>query len=269
MVYKLLKTSFFVCFAGLLLLQLTGCFLLLSPDDYIYKGDYPEVLTVAINSIIGTRGYNVSEIVEFPDILALETDDFGRSLFLYYENVVSLIIIQQNDEEFVYYYPYYNHISIRRLPMGINISDSLSMDDIEKSFTIEAILDFKSKNDWNQPINFDKAIRTEIVTVKNDIDGPINKRSITHTYNTVFGENAIRNPNAVFFITDNYKRSIYTAIIRDGFAGDGRRTVIMLFQPDGSLDAERGVMELNDLYQYQDDLKAFMEQNEWNEPWTK
>ncbi|MDR0516579.1 MAG: hypothetical protein LBH25_05990 [Fibromonadaceae bacterium] len=38
----------------------------------------------------------------------------------------------------------------------------------------------------------------------------------------------------------------------------------MFFQPDGSYDEKNGFMELTDLNNYQDDLKAFKELNNWN-----
>jgi len=40
----------------------------------------------------------------------------------------------------------------------------------------------------------------------------------------------------------------------------------MMFQPDGSYDEVDGVLELTDLFNYQDELKAFKESNNWNQP---
>jgi len=37
----------------------------------------------------------------------------------------------------------------------------------------------------------------------------------------------------------------------------------MFFQPDGSYDENRDIMELKELQRYQDELKAFKELNDW------
>jgi hypothetical protein len=47
---------------------------------------------------------------------------------------------------------------------------------------------------------------------------------------------------------------------------DNPRHVVMLFQPDSSLDEERGVMELYDTHNYQTELREFKELNGWNQP---
>jgi hypothetical protein len=42
-----------------------------------------------------------------------------------------------------------------------------------------------------------------------------------------------------------------------------------MFNPDGSYDKNKGIEELRDFCNYQDQLKAFKEANGWNEAMVK
>lgn len=57
---------------------------------------------------------------------------------------------------------------------------------------------------------------------------------------------------------------MYVGTNRSRRLSDKSRYVVMFFQPDGSYDEKNGFMELTDLNNYQDDLKAFKELNNWN-----
>jgi hypothetical protein len=39
-----------------------------------------------------------------------------------------------------------------------------------------------------------------------------------------------------------------------------------MFNKDGSFDPTNGIMEITDVWNYQDDLKVFKEKNGWNRP---
>jgi len=73
----------------------------------VYSGDYPELFSVAISSVLGMGidiGWN------FPDIMILEEDDYGRIIFEYYEGHLypSRLIIQKVEGDYAYFYPHYN-----------------------------------------------------------------------------------------------------------------------------------------------------------------
>ena len=90
---------------------LSGCFLeRREPAEYI--GEYPELFTVAINSLLGVRGYSLSGGHQ-PTITILEEDDYGRVLFEYREggfSYPSRLIMQKAENGYAYFYPYYNFI---------------------------------------------------------------------------------------------------------------------------------------------------------------
>ena len=266
MLRKLSRLGIAAMALALLVSLISGCFLALKPEDFIYRGDHPEILTVAMNAILGTPSYFVSEIVEFPEIIAVEADDYGRTLYIYSDNDTSLIISQHSDDEYVYFYPHYCFISIDRLKSGRSIgyyhsNPPLPIEDIEESFTPEAIEELKSRNDWNLPMNLDNAIRAQIVNIKPDRRGPVDDDALSLFYESFFEEKITGNrvrPKFDYFKSDDYGRSIYS------FGGVGNRYFVVLFQPDGTF--EQGVMELSNRYQYQDELKAFMELSGWDMP---
>jgi len=65
------------------ILLATGCRF----DDahYYYTGEHPELFSVAINSILGNRGFILDHIIMSSDVRVVEHDDFGRTLFLFSE----------------------------------------------------------------------------------------------------------------------------------------------------------------------------------------
>ncbi|MCL2518747.1 MAG: hypothetical protein FWF15_09310, partial [Oscillospiraceae bacterium] len=65
----------------------------------IYEGEYPELYSIAINTLLGARGYGYSEQPFEPVIEIVDEDDYCRKLFIYFENssisTYSLIISQK------------------------------------------------------------------------------------------------------------------------------------------------------------------------------
>jgi len=244
-----------ICFF-LMFTILSGCVTFLiyssrtSHRDGKYNGDYPELYSIAVNSVLGTRGYHPDSHGRFQSMVEIrEEDSFGRVMFFYYEkntiSRLSLIISQKSDEEYAYYYPDYNFISI---PGG--------------KFSDEKIEEMKRKNDWNMNIDIDRYEKVKIIRQKAE-KGPVKKSQVKEFHRKVLGNDASGNHFTIFFTKDDYNRSMYV--------GFGRRRKdlserydILFFQPDGSYDDKNGVMELTDLNNYQDDLMAFKERNNWN-----
>ena len=225
-----------------------------------YTGEHPELYSVAISSLLGSTGYAVSEVRYNSTVTLIEEDIYGKKLFIYSESHAissySLLISQKSDDKYVYFYPDYNFISIPSdyIP---NPDPQLAPED---RFSAEAIEELKRRNDWNMEINLDKCVKVNIVRQKED--GPVSNGDLRQLYNLALGEDAYRYQNSTFLIADEYGRSIY---LGHGKFASGR-WVVMLFQPDGSYDESRCLMELPDTQNYQDELKAFKELNDWNQP---
>jgi len=236
--------------AAIIMLTTSGCmfsFRSFSPDDY--HGDYPELYSAAINSILGSSGYAHSERDYDSEITVIEEDDYGRTLFLYYENNIvstySLVISQKSDDEYTYFYPDYNFISANK-----------------NDFQEAEIEELKEKNDWDTEIDTDKCIRAIIVRKKGE--GPVEIDTIMEFYKWALRGDAYSFKTSIqFFTMDDYSRSMYF-----GYGvHSSNRQVVMLFNPDGSYDQYEGVMELRDKYNYQEQLEAFKDKNGWNQPY--
>ena len=245
----------------------------IGPDGRYYRGDYPELYTVAINSILGSRGYRQYSLPTPVILHVIDVDAYGRALFFYTElyfrseenariSAYSLVISQGSDGEYVYFYPHYNFISVGQMIHTQRYFSAVDTSQLVADFTAEAIAELKERNSWNQALNLDNAVRVPIVRTKEDRDGPVDREQLLSFYNELHGRESTQwhGGVATFFIADAYGRSIYT------FQRGRRRVFVVMFLPDGSFDRNTGVMELPDLQQYQDELKEFMELNDWNQP---
>jgi len=236
-----------------------------------YNGDYPELYSIAVNSVLGTKGYILSGRQFPPRVRLIEEDSLGRAMFLYFEyesiSSFSLIISQKSDSGYAWYYPDYNFISISEPPppagyTGWDPTNSSLLDIALEQFSNKEIEKLKNKNDWNNTnIDIDKCEKVKIVRLK--AEGPVKKRRLTAFYKKALGDDANPSYWINFFARDDYNRSIYVGFgkLRNGVVS---RHVVMLFQSNGSYDEKASVMELTDLNNYQDDLKAFKERNNWN-----
>ena len=227
---------------------MTGCF----RRDVTYDGDYPELFSVAIHSLLGARGYEVGHL-SLPDIRVISEDNHGRVLFSYREDTISShLIIQKVDSDYAYFYPHYNFILGR-------IQDVPERD-------IEAL---KEMNNWNQPVS-DRSEFERVPIVRLKEEGPIPREILVEVCHEIFPDN----PDSVrtstqnvsgrmpFLRVDRYGRSVYFRSLSLG-------TFAVIFQPDHSFDLETGVLEITDINNYQTELRLFMEANGWNEPWDE
>ena len=240
---------------------LTSCF----RTDVTYTGDFPELFSVALHSLLGAKGYEGGHLSS-PSIRVLEEDSYGRVLFLYHEDwIYSNLIIQKFDDDYAYFYPYYNFIltygmSVGGYPEGF----SFGFDDEE------VIDELKEANSWNQPMSdsseFERVPIVRLIEV-----GPVTLETLNEVYFELFPQATRRidsgevNYTMNFLRTDKYGRSVYFAI---GTGSDRRRNpYAVIFQPDHSFDLETGVLEITDINNYQTELRLLMESNGWNEPW--
>ena len=231
---------------------LTGC------RGRIYDGEYPELFSVAIHSLLGARGYEVGHH-NVSGIGVLEEDDHGRVLFLYSEDSISSrLILQKVDGDYAYFYPYYNFI------LNYGIRPRSAPADFSFGFTEEEIDELKEANSWNQPLSDNSEFeRVPIIRLKEE--GPVSFEILSNVNYQIFPEatrRGINSNNAIYRMnslrTDRYGRTVYFA-----------SPYAVLLQPDHSFDLETGVLEITDINNYQTELRLFMEANGWNEPWEE
>lgn len=154
-----MKKKIIILLSLLVLINLTGCY-------KEYSGEYSNLYTVAINSVLWTNGYSFSaDRYKNSDIEIIDEDQYGRIMFTYYERYYSggdisfssLVVCQYSNEKEVFYYEDINYI-VKEQPFFA-----------VEPFTDEEIEQLKVVNDWNQEINYDKCIKKEITKSKPNI----------------------------------------------------------------------------------------------------
>ena len=234
-------------------LFLTGC-----RGEFVYQGDYPELYSVALASILGQLGLEMGGFAQPPLIVIIEKDQQGRVMFRYNEgNSLSrnnLVIMQNVDGDYAYFYPHYNFISIDR--------GNFSTDDIEA---------LRVANSWNQPMSdSNEFVRVRISRQRDR--GPVPEDDLIEVYHAVFPNAQLTRHSAAatlmtFLRNDDYGRSIYLG------EGVGEELlgvyIVFVFQPDHSFDLETGILLIEDPNNYQTELRLWMEANGWNQPWEE
>ena len=242
MKYNALRLMVLLLTALVVFTCLTGCF-----GEYEYSGEYPDMYTEAIRSLIGAIG-RLDEVGLNPEMSILDEDEYGRVLYSYYEgarvNTYNYLIMQKSDEEYVYFYQDYNFISSTEI--------FFSEEDIEK---------LKEYNDWGKETDNEKCTKAKIEYKKTD--GPLNKRKILKLASEHLGNDFKNHVSSIDFITtDLHRRLMYICYGKYSC----NRYIVFIFNPDGSYDEENYAVELEDLQNYQDQLKAFKDANNWDKP---
>ena len=238
-------------------------FLLASCNQDDYRGEYPELYSVAVNSILGASGFveGPPRRHASPSIVVLRVDDYGRVLFSYSERLLGVsptnrVIMQKTEDGYAYFYPHYNFIS-------------RSHDDM-RQIEGEMLEAFKETNSWNQELSDDSEfVRVPIVRRKEE--GPVSREDLAEVYKSLF---PYSNPdravfNMTFLRADEYGRAVYLGVGREG--SEGLTYLAILFQPDHSFDFETGQLEIEEEYfnNYQTKLREFMEANGWDTPFEE
>jgi len=243
------------------ILLLSCCFLLLVScglRDVTYDGDEPELFSLALHSLLGVRGFQGGTI-RLPYITVVEEDEYGRILFSYIEDRVdSLLIIQKVDNDYAYFYPHYNFI--------------IASTEERWGFLDGNVENLKEINSWNQPMSdnseFERVpiiLLKEIGPVSLDILNEVRLELFPQATNRITSSNVSYRMN--FLRTDRYGRSVYLAIAPG--SERQRNPIAVFFQPDHSFDLGIGALEITDMNNYQTELRLFMEENGWNEPWDE
>ena len=272
--YSKLKKLSIIVFIFILIFMFASC-----KDEYNgYSGKYPELYSVAIHSLLGSQGFYVHERYEDPQIKILEEDEYGRILFAYCENskisTLSLLILQKYDDRYAYFYPAYNFISTD----GVGLDEKIFNNNISGKFSNEDKKRLKEKNDWDKKLDEIKCIKVEITHKKSEPEVKITDAEFEVLFKKVAVSKGYKGTDkifrsAIYSTVDDYGRTLYYAwgIGRDA-NGEGvsiqslymNFNLVLIFNPDGSYNEETCTMELTDFYNYQDELKAFKELNNWD-----
>jgi len=294
------KKAITILFIGLLALSSTSCL----TSKYKYKGEYPELYSIAVNSILGASGSSPGEWGPFPVFLETwEEDGYGRKTFFYSEgDMYSLLISQKTDEKYAYFYPDYNFVNAdaknnttvgmtaimlaqaieSEEPKVENCFGYYRVDEPKNLFTEEIVEELKAKNDWGKEIDLNKCakVETQRKKIQPEIDKK-RKKDFETISKKVAKEAGCKGDDSVFrfarhCISDDYGRTLYYVYgIHRDVKGEGMSPksemmdiyFTIIFNPDGTFNEETCAMRLIDRYNYQDNLKAFKDLNNWNKPY--
>lgn len=235
-----------------------------------YSGEYPELYTIACNSIITEGYFENAQLKASAKVYILEEDDYGRKCFVYTDNDTFfnrsdkkrffILISQYADNEYVYYYQNYNFIALRELTTKY----TLFMDDVKEIFYNCPKVDIENLkiwNDWGKPIDESKCVKSKITNYynddfreyKNDYDKFVKCEDIEGYVVSVdnYGNKLICvddncHEKTHVFITSNTNRRLNDSEI---IFRDLSKDYYLPFTKD---------------YEYQDKLKQLKEENYWN-----
>lgn len=233
-----------------------------------YKGEYPHLYTVAINSVLTNGRISGAENYHAAEIYKLDEDEFGRELFIYsgspialgeeYHGANSILICQKHDEQYAYWYDNDNYILA---PHYGYVDEKYNgvYDDIYKGITDEQIEALKELNDWGKEIDEEKLSSAKIVRDPQGHSGDSKKAE--SFYNNLFVENE-----------DDYYDYRYSRVIakdKDGralYLISGLSTdypIIAIMSPDGEFYEDEWFF-YDSPKNYAEDLKRIKEATGWN-----
>lgn len=237
-------------FCTALLTVLTGC----AACSYKgYSGNYPDLYTVAINSLLWNKGHS-DKTDRFCDseINILEKDEIGRILYIYYEDYYvgdtisfsSLIISQYSVDGYVYYYEDCNCLIKEQIAYTAELNE----------FSGEEIEELKKANDWGKELDLSKCIKKQVVREKQGL--PYNeeiKSKVKQKFKSDEGNTFID-----YLTNDINGNFILYGVVR---AFEKQSDYFVAF-----VNSEGEIIDWlipENLYAYQEELKNFKQKNGW------
>ena len=164
------KNKVFIIIIIALTLIFSGC------DDFsLYRGEHPELLVVATNSLIFAKIHTIDQIE------ILEEDNYGRTLFTFTGNSfeeseqLSVLICQKSDTNNSYYYEDINYQILQN-------HNELSEDTLRM---------LKEKNDWNKPLKEDELMKA-VPILRKEVSDTISEKKQKELFSQLFSETYFR-----------------------------------------------------------------------------
>ncbi|MBE6536757.1 MAG: hypothetical protein E7673_02265 [Ruminococcaceae bacterium] len=240
------------------LLSSTGC-IKKGYSNHEYSGEYSDLYTVAINSVLWNNGHSFSaDQYADPKIEIIDSDEYGRILFTYYEKYYAgagishsaLIVLQSSNEKEVFYYEDANYI----------VKEQTLYTQSIKAFESAEIEQLKLENDWNKEIKFDKCIKKEINKQKQVIPHEEEiKNRIVDEFSLIDRKYSLFT-HFLTYDSSNSKFIIYGYIRID--EKEGTYFIALAESDKDSLKSLKFLVPL-DVFDYKNDFIEFKEENNW------
>ena len=269
--------------AVLLMSVLCGC---IHPDGYM--GEHKDLYSQVMSTVLYVRGYHVEgELFYGSCVCPLESDNYGRRLFAYYEynGSLSILVSQKTEGEYVYYYPDFSHLNIR-----IESDDELRAGELSYDAWVKLMISrysyeekLKERNDWNNPLvdagiekakisgsADDHATESKLEFSDEQLISLFRAEAAKEGYSLDGAQIDVNCVNDRCAFRDSFGREIKIATVTLEKTEEKVKTTeqIMLFvlsDKNGSISPDVGAMITSDLYNYQEALYNFKKENGWNE----
>lgn len=289
---KVIRRIFVFLIVSLLAFGMSGC------GYFGYYGSYRGAYTLIYSQVPDVFGVRASgPILLDPQILLVESDEYGRGIYLYLEDtreVLSIGIVQTERDNRVYFYPEQSTLSFK-LPDRINDIDNkeISNEDLIRLMnelcSNDLLVKFKIDNDWNNPLNYGKMESAKI-------SSPIiplrwgSREDIVNLLDYEWEEEvfriAIKNGHEPgkdyryfshenWMATDDYGRRLYYVEAYYYIYFNNSKDIdyityylemIAIINPDRSYNPDTFMVELEDKTNYHEQIKDLKLANGWNQP---
>jgi hypothetical protein len=250
-----MKNKNLVIISVLLMLFCTSC-----ENFHLYYGEYFPYAVEARSSLLGVFG-SLSD-----DILILETDKYGRCLYVYRgysrmydQNVIAILVSQRTDSDAIYYYDGKNFIFILE---PYSATYPLTEQFVRDHFSIDEIKLIKTTNYWNEPMEERKLFETKISRKKIDT---VSIPKLREAYGKFYKD---MNVSTILLSQDKNGLSLYY-VLGYNYKPDTKSYVygpeyIMMFDKNGNLIPITGTLLFHSSdFDYQSILVRFKTINGW------
>jgi hypothetical protein len=292
---RYLKTVSLVLILILLALGACGC------GYRGYKKQHAGAYVLAYTQVPDILGARDAIGLRDPEILLLDSDSYGRRLYLYYEDsdgFLSVLVVQKETDERVYFYPEESTVSFRLPDSVYDLYNPKKSDEELKTLLSELcgedeLFSFKQLNDWGLPMNESKLESAEIVLPKLDYRWSHRQDKI-NLVSDVWLKNALavaeKNGHPItedimeasyfnhvsWMATDSYGRRLYYVECCYYIYGDENDPnlnyrmycleMVAIINPDRTFDANTFMAELVDKADYNEIIRELKTVNGWNQP---
>lgn len=263
-----------------------------------YYGDYRGAYTLIysqVPDILGARDHGL--FLVNPQIVLVESDDYGRGLYLYLEDteeVLSIGIVQTERDNNVYFYPEQSTLSFK-LPDRIydidnkDISKEELLSLMNQLCSFDKMIKFKALNDWNTPLNYEKMesakISSPIIPLRwgsrEDIVNLLDYKWVEEVFRIAIknghepGEDYRYFSHENWMATDDYGRRLYYVEAYYYIYFNNSKDInyityylemIAIINPDRSYNPDTFMVELEGKTNYHEQIKDLKLANGWNQP---
>lgn len=243
--------------------MLTAC-----DNRFKYRDNDVNLHDIATNSLLGVSAYESNKI------FVVETDDYGRKLFAFEgftsnatpENgrIFALLVSQKTTETDSYFYDNVNCIFCK-FP-NLNQYKNIDEEQVKSCFTDEQISTLKSINDWDKPLKKSGMFHIKTTGRKKDY---VSDGKLKEAFLMIATVSEYDNSSIVPLTIDKNGKSIYYIRVKpvDSKRGDYKfsKSYIIMFDKNGKVDTLRGIMEIENVWDYRGQLETFKVTNAWNQ----